>query len=188
MLKRIVSATILAVTLLINPIMSEAKKDILDGPVFLKVNIHYQYNGKDSKASYSNFTNPGAGHKILPVNTPVQIKNWKRGFLIINTETKEEIFFEYHEARMQMSVQDYLNKITSPAKVDLSNLSEKDMKGIKDGVASLGMTKNGVMMALGYPATHRTPSLESNTWIYWTNRFRTTAITFDEKGIVTGVQ
>lgn len=190
MFNRILGATILAAALFINPAISEAKKEnILEGPAFLKVNIHYQNNGKDSKASYANYTNPGAGHKIVAVNTPIQIKSWKRkGFIIVNTETNEEIIFEYSEERMQMTVEEYLNKITSPAKVDISKLSEKDQKGIKDGVASTGMTKNGVMMALGYPATHRTPSLESNTWVYWSNRFKTIAVTFDDKGVVTAIQ
>ncbi|NLD38889.1 MAG: outer membrane protein assembly factor BamE [Desulfatiglans sp.] len=190
MFKKIVGATILAAALFINPVTSEAKKDyILEGPVFMKVNIHYQNNGKDSKASYANYTNPGAGHRILAVNTPVQVKSWKRqGFIIVNTETNEEIFFEYQEARMQMTSEEYLNKITSPAKTDLSTLSEKDQKGIKEGIASNGMTKTGVMMALGYPATHRTPSIESNTWVYWSNRFKTIAVTFDDKGVVTAIQ
>lgn len=190
MFKRIVGATILTAALFMNPVISEAKKDfILEGPVYMKVNIHYQNNGKDNKASYANYTNPGAGHKILAVNTPVQIKSWKRqGFIFVNTETNEEIFFEYHEPRMQMNIEEYLNKITSSTKTNLSDLSEKDQKGIKDGVASTGMTKNGIMMALGYPATHRTPSPESNTWVYWSNRFKTIAVTFDDKGVVTAIQ
>ena len=40
------------------------------------------------------------------------------------------------------------------------------------------------MMALGYPATHRTPSLDSNTWVYWTNRFTTFEVNFNDKGLV----
>ena len=89
---------------------------------------------------------------------------------------------------MQMSIEDYLKKITSTSKVSLDNLSAIDRKGIKDGKAYTGMTKDGVMMALGYPATHRTPSPASNRWIYWTNRFGTIAVLFDEKGIVTGIK
>ena len=89
---------------------------------------------------------------------------------------------------MQMTVEDYLGKITSASKVDLSQLSEKDQKGIKDGLASVGMTKEGVMMALGYPATHKTPSPDSNRWIYWQNRFGTIAVTFDNQGIVSEIK
>lgn len=190
MIKKLIGALMLAVCLFFNPLISEAKSNyIIEGPVYLKFNIHYQDNGKDMKASYANYTNPGNGHKILRANTPVKVKSWRRkGFIIVNADTNEEIYFEYHEARMQMSAAEYLAKMTSKTKVNLSSLSEKDNKGIRDGRASVGMTKNGVMTALGYPATHRTPSLESDTWVYWTNRFGTIAIIFDKDGLVSRIQ
>ena len=190
MSKKILSMVImLAACIFINPLISEGKsKFIIEEPVFLKVNIHYQDNGKDCKASYANYTDSGTGHMVLAVNTPVQIKKWKRkGFIIIDTSNEKEIIFEYHKGRMQMSVDEYLTKITSASKVDLGKLSDKDRKGIKEGIAINGMTKNGVMIALGYPATHKTPSPDSNRWIYWTNRFGTLAVEFDGKGIVSGV-
>ena len=189
MLKKILSLSMLAICLFVNPLVSESRsKFIIEGPVYMKVNIHYQDNGRDCKASYANYTNPGAGHMILAVNTPVQIKKWKKGFIIVDTQNNKEILFEYSEPRMQMTVEDYLGKITSASKVDLSQLSEKDQKGIKDGLASVGMTKEGVMMALGYPATHKTPSPDSNRWIYWQNRFGTIAVTFDNQGIVSEIK
>lgn len=83
-----------------------------------------------------------------------------------------------------MPIERYLKYITSPSKISLNDLSEGDQKGVQRGKAYTGMTKDGVMMALGYPATHRTPSLKSNKWTYWTNRFGTIAITFNEKGLV----
>jgi hypothetical protein len=190
MFKRILSISILTICLFANPLVSKSGSDyIIEGPVYLKVNIHYQDNGRDCKASYANYTNPGAGHQILSVNTPVRIKKWRRsGFIIVDADTNREIYFEYNKGRMQMSIEEYLNKITSDSKVDLSQFSDKDRKGIGEGAASVGMTKDGVMIALGYPATHRTPSPDSNTWIYWTNRFGTIAVTFDDKGIVTGIK
>ena len=153
--------------------------------VYLKNNIHYQDGQKDAKASYANYTDPGAGHEILPVNTPVIIGKWRRGFLITNTENNKQIYFEFNGRNMNMSVEEYLEKITSPAPEPMDHLSDLDTKGIAEGRAYIGMTKNGVRMAMGYPATHRTPSLDANTWIYWTNRFRSVAIEFDDLGTVT---
>ena len=189
MFKKILCLSILTICLFVNPLVSESRsKFLVEGPVYLKVNIHYQDNGKDCKASYANYTNPGAGHKIMPVNTSVQFKKWgDKGFIIIDTQNNTEIYFEFHEPRMQMTREDYIGKITSASKVDLDKLSENDRKGIKDGLASVGMTKDGVMMALGYPATHKTPSPAGNRWIYWTNRFGTIAVSFDGQGIVSEI-
>ena len=190
MLKKISGIFIMVICILATPLVSEGwgSKFIIENPVFLKVNIHFQDNGRDCKASYANYTNPGAGHQILPVNTPVKIKKWKRGFIIVDSENNKEIYFEYSKRRMQMSIEEYLKHITSPSKVDLGKFSDIDRKGIREGKAYTGMTKDGVMMALGYPATHRTPSPDSNRWIYWTNRFGTIAVTFNEKGVVTNIK
>jgi len=185
MLKRILSFSILAACLFINPIVSSSSDYIIEGPVYSKVNIHYQCNDRDCKASYANYTDPGAGHQILPVNTPVKVKKWgRKGFILVNAKNNSEIFFEFSESRMKMSEEKYLNKITSPSKVSLDTFSDADKKGIREGKLGFGMSKTGVMMALGYPATHRTPSLDSNTWIYWTNRFTTFEVNFNDKGLV----
>ena len=155
--------------------------------VYLKNNIHYQHHANDNKASYANWTNPGEGHEIIPVNSPVKIGKWGKGFKIIKNEDGTEVLFEYHKKRMNMSIDDYLKLITSTSPISLDDLSEIDKNGIQEGKAYRGMTKDGVRMALGYPATHKTSSLESNTWIYWTNRFGTIAVEFNEQGIVESI-
>jgi hypothetical protein len=46
----------------------------------------------------------------------------------------------------------------------------------------------GIRMALGYPAAHRTPSLDSTDWVYWIDRFRTMLVQFSSSGIVIGIR
>ena len=87
-----------------------------------------------------------------------------------------------------MSVDEYIQLIASPTRVSLNKLSHIDRKGIKEGKVYAGMTKQGVRVALGYPAAHRTPSLEDNVWIYWRNRFQTVAVEFDPSGKVTHIR
>jgi hypothetical protein len=154
---------------------------------YLKCNIHYQQHGRDAKASYANWTDPGQGHMILPVNTQIEIGSFRGGFSIIALPTKNEILFEYNEKNMGMTSEQYLALITSPAPVKLDAFSEQDRKGISDGKAYVGMSKKGAMTALGYPAAHRTPSLDANTWVYWKNRFTTFAVQFNDKGLVSSV-
>jgi len=160
-----------------------------DGVVYLKNNIHAQRYSRDAKASYSGWVDPGEGHFILAVNTPVTIAVWKKpflklGFTLTDQNTGEVIFFEYKAKNMNMSQDEYIKLITSETKVSLSGFSKADQEGVKKGKAKKGMSKDGVRMALGYPAAHRTPSLKSKTWIYWTNRYKTVAIEFDENGKV----
>ncbi|MBE0500938.1 MAG: hypothetical protein IBX47_05795, partial [Desulfuromonadales bacterium] len=85
-------------------------------------------------------------------------------------------------------VDEYIALITSPEPVSFAKLSKGDNKGRTEGKAFVGMSRNGVLAALGYPAVHRTPSLDSSTWVYWGNRFRTVAVHFNEKGEVESIQ
>ncbi len=155
-----------------------------ENTLFLQNNIHAQAGSRDTKASYANWTDPGAGHIIIPVNTPVEIGGYRRGFTIKNLNDGRFIYFEYNSKNMGMSAEQYISLITSSKKVNLNELSEINQKGINSGKALVGMSKEGVKTALGYPAAHRTMSLKSNSWIYWRNRFRTKVIEFDTDGKV----
>lgn len=68
----------------------------------------------------------------------------------------------------------------------LRNLSAVDQAGIRAAKADVGMSKAAVLLAIGYPPQHRTPSLEDNLWTYWKNRFDRFVLEF-QNGRVTRV-
>ena len=157
---------------------------------FTKYNIHTQSkDGVKAKASYANYTDPGVGHVIIPAGTEINVtKHGWRGFVFTYDGGNKKVTFEFQKKRMGMSMDEYIEKITSPTPVKYAKLSKKDKKGIADGKAYKKMTKKGVMIALGYPAAHRTPSLDSNSWTYWTNRYKTLVVEFNDKGKVVQVR
>ena len=56
----------------------KANQTSIENPLFLQNNIHAQAGSRDIKASYANWANPGAGHIIIPVNTPVVFGRYHR--------------------------------------------------------------------------------------------------------------
>lgn len=157
---------------------------------YTQYNIHTQgKDGRKAKASYANFTNPGLGHVIVPAGTKILITGKSRKkFIFTYDNAKKKVVFEFHQPRMGMSIDEYLDKITSVEPTSLEGLSTLDHKGVAEGVALVGMSRKGVMAALGYPATHRTPSLDATTWVYWGNRFKTIGVDFDDAGKVKAVR
>ena len=175
-------------------------------PVYTKYNIHVQMvvsrNGERSyQASYSGWIDPGKDHAIVPPNTkvfyePAAGAAWtkfsqNKGFRLVVTDPgaiglqANTISFELNLKNMAMTEAEYLQLITSPTPVSLSGLSGKDLEGIKSGTVSEGMTKRGVMTALGYPAAHRTPKPDADSvWTYWRDRFKTVSVYFDSQGKV----
>jgi hypothetical protein len=59
-------------------------------------------------------------------------------------------------------------------------LSSLDQEGIRQGRALPGMTKQGVILAMGYPPEHATPSIESDDWKYWTGKLSTMHVQFQD--------
>ena len=153
--------------------------------VYLQNNIHGYTRGNDYHASYANYVQPDAGHFFIPVNTAVSVGKWRGGFTLTRKDTGQRVYFEYRSGNMGgMSVEAYLNIITGPRKVALNSLSATDRKGIEQGRVLKGMTKKGVRIAWGYPARHKTPSLEDNVWTYWRNRWVMKTVTFSNGKVV----
>ena len=157
--------------------------------VYNKYTIHTFQNERDIRASYANWTDPGPGHGRIPPSTPMTIEPWRNGFILHTKGTPPQtVYFLYDEGRMQLPVDAYIRLITAPQPVPPGNFNPADLEGIRLGRALPGMTKEGVLTALGYPAKHRTPSLDSPEWVYWKNRFSTLVVVFDPAGLVNHIR
>jgi hypothetical protein len=157
---------------------------------YSRYNLHYYVQGETCKASWMNWTDC-PGHAFLPYNTTFKmgISARRNSFELTAVETGLRILFEFSSPNMGgMSAREYFNLITSPTPVSYSNLSDADKEGIGAGKAVQGMSKQGVMIALGYPAKSLTPSTDLNTWTYSRNRFRQLKVIFDNDGTVGSVQ
>lgn len=128
---------------------------------------------------------------LLPRCTAVEITGLGRKKMKFRLkESNREYVFVKHKRSTPMSLGEYLGDFfTSKCDdADLKGLNKKDLAGIKTGRASVGMSKQGVLLAMGRPPHHVTPSLEHYEWMYWRNRFVRIAVTFDDNGIVSEVR
>ncbi|MBU1183380.1 MAG: hypothetical protein KKF00_14705, partial [Proteobacteria bacterium] len=63
---------------------------------------------------------------------------------------------------------------------DYYQATEADRENIKKGIITLGMSKKAVLMAYGYPPTHKTPLLTSDIWHYWYARLHKVNVYFKD--------
>lgn len=151
---------------------------------YTRYNLHYISEMGLHRASYANWTQH-VGHRVLPYNTRVQATFHPGGIEFLVADTGMRIGLAYNARHMGMSAWDYFDLITSPTPVTYDDLSAVDRQGITAGRARPGMSKQGVLIALGYPAPHMTPSLDENHWVYWKARRGSYAVLFDPDGNVT---
>ena len=76
------------------------------------------------------------------------------------------------------------DKLLAKTKVIISQFSSLEKKNIKEGTVAKGMSKQAVKVAIGYPPITRTNSLESDAWTYWSNRFRTFIVHFENNKVI----
>jgi hypothetical protein len=179
--------TLGTVALVITIFLVGLQTNALGGDIrYTKYNIHTQAARRGFEASYANYNyfRGGSGHMVIPMNTQIEIMRTGRGGFVFRLGEGRTCEFDFDARRMNMTVQAYIDLITSPGPVSTAGFSEIDMRGIKDGTAYRGMRRAGVLAALGYPARHKTPSLESDSWIYWKSKSDIVTVQFDPKGKV----
>lgn len=127
---------------------------------------------------------------LIPVCTPVTLleRNAKR-VLFRNDATGKTYEYYDHEAAGE-PFGDHLARYfgTACPRAALDALSELDRRGVARGRAFVGMSRQAVVLAMGYPPRRATPSLDAERWVYWTNRFNRVAVEFDETGHVLAVE
>lgn len=100
-----------------------------------------------------------------------------------------DVTYQYLYHKASGSFDDNIKKYFSNScdKSVVNKLNAIDKKRLKLGKVFKGMSKQGVILAIGYPPLRTTPSLDVNTWKYWSNRFNTFDVRFNEKGLITEI-
>ena len=124
---------------------------------------------------------------VLPRCTPVTIDaTSNKGIKFTVVSSGRQYDYAFHDSMVE-GPEKHLARYFGASCPEPTGLNPLDMKGIETGIVSEGMTKQGVILALGYPPEHATPSPDRDQWIYWKNRWDRFVVRFAD-GIVVGVQ
>ena len=134
-----------------------------------------------------NYQLPG----LIPVCsdvTVVKVSRKKLAFTYngIEFEIDYEDFTEGAGVSFQQAVQNYLGPACDKEK--MQSLDKVDQDGIRTGRPQEGMTREGVLFAMGRPPVHANPNLDATEWMYWKNRFAKMVIKFDASGKVSNIR
>jgi hypothetical protein len=185
--------TLLLTLLLISSYSLAKSKEVLDAngvdmltadKVYTIVNLHP--DEQNSRLYTVNYQLPS----LLPRCTEIKVKKFSRKKFIFEVPTRGKTYtYIYHKAAAE-DLKDHLKLYfgTSCDEAKVKRMSKKDQEGIKIGRPILGMTREGVLLAMGRPPKHVNPILDTYEWMYWKNKFARTAVTFNDQGIVTGIR
>jgi hypothetical protein len=125
---------------------------------------------------------------VVPLGSPAKVQSAARKTVTVLVGGTT-LRLQHAYGREQESFQQYLDKVlvAEDPKLKEARFPRSVQDAINDGRVERGMTREQVIMALGYPPTHRTPSLSAPTWTYWYNRWVTYQVAFDDAGVVANV-
>jgi len=72
---------------------------------------------------------------------------------------------------------------TDPA-ARIAALSAEEQQQVKAGELARGMSRDAVLLTIGPPPPHKTPSLAGKRWKYWQSKLSTFDVVFDDAGKV----
>ncbi len=143
-------------------------------------NIHYEKEDINDANYYVG--------SLLPLGSQAQVVDSGRSSIVFMADGHKLNLVQAYGTE-QESLQQYIDKVlvTVDPKLRLATFSADVQSAIRESRVEQGMTREEVIMSIGYPATHRTPSTSSNEWTYWYNRFVTYKVVFGADGRVTNI-
>lgn len=150
------------------------------GQVYSLTTLHADARGRISSVNYTNGTR-------IPICTPVEFGAISsRQARFTHAQTGQRFTYTMHRSA-RTPIDQQMARNFGTACPNTAAMSPEDQAGIQQGQVFPGMTKQGVIMAAGYPPEHRTPSLQQDTWRYWGSRKRTFEVHF-VNGVVAEIQ
>ena len=135
-----------------------------------------------------NYQLPG----LIPVCSEITVVKASRKGAVVQYNGQEfEIAYDGFTKGAGVSFQQALESIyfgKACDKAKMQKLGKADQDGIKSGQPKVGMTRDGVLFAMGRPPFHANPDLTASEWRYWRNRFSQMVITFGDDGKVASIQ
>lgn len=116
---------------------------------------------------------------LVPVNTEVKYVKAKGQDIFVTLPNGQELKIENVEPFSGENIDGIFSRTFGTEKVDLSQFTDEEKRAIALGEVEPGMRKSAVLVALGYPPKHKTPTLDSPEWRYWRNRFATFVVQFE---------
>lgn len=125
------------------------------------------------------------GKRIVPVGTPVRVTGYGRyrAHVELAGSGKQAIGNDYsRDLDMGTFAQRYV--VAEDPKIKLDSYPAKVREAITTARLLPGMTREQVLMSVGYPVSSENPHLDSKVWRFWRSSFAEFQVVFDDNGRV----
>jgi len=125
-----------------------------------------------------------SGKKIVPVGTAVKATGYGRQRVYVNLAGSKQALGNDYSRELDLPAFAARYIVADDPKLKLDGFAPAVRQAILDGRVAKGMTREQVLMAVGYPVTSENPDLGSKVWRFWASSFAEFQVMFDDQGRV----
>lgn len=121
-----------------------------------------------------------AGKRIVPVGTPLKVTGYGRyrAYVDVAGDTKQALGNDYsRDLSMEAFAKRYV--VAEDPKAKIAKFPPKIRDAITNAQLMTGMTREQVLMAVGYPVSSENPQLDAKVWRFWLDSFEEFQVVFD---------
>ena len=122
--------------------------------------------------------------RVVPVGTPVSVTGYGRHRVNVRIDGERQAIG--NDYSRDIGLADFARRyvVTEDPAAKIAGYPAKIQDAIKRAKITPGMTREQVLMALGYPISSENPDLSADLWRYWMSSFAEFQVQFDGNGRV----
>lgn len=154
-------------------------------------NFHYEKLG-EGKFKYRYWISDAnwSSLPMIPAGTPIRTKSYAAHRITVDIDVvyTQEMHLGLDYGRSER-IADWARKmiVQDDPRRRIANWPESVRHAVGAGKVAVGMTREQVIVSLGYPPAHETPSLDAERWKYWYGKLDSFLVVWDAQGRVRDV-
>ncbi len=181
MLNRLAAATLLAATALTATVVQAQRPSPPPGPM---INGYLCCNMRTYGDSISDINYDEQGTSIVAVGTPARITAYDFRWFSLDLGGKPQRIKNDYSRNITLPEFAQRYVVTQDPKQKMAAFAPAVREAILAAKVMPGMTREQVLMAIGYPIASENPSLDAPVWRYWRDSWSEFQVNFDDKGLV----
>lgn len=128
------------------------------------------------------------GKTMIPYGTPVKARGYGRYRVNVEIDGKRQSIGNDYSRDLDNAAFAKRYIVQDDPRAKLAAAPAKIREAVESARVTKGMTREQVLMALGYPISSENPNLDAPVWMYWLWSFSPYEVHFGPDGRVTGVE
>jgi hypothetical protein len=127
------------------------------------------------------------GKHLIPVGTPIKVTGYGRYRVKIDIDGKSQAIGNDYSRDLALDVFAKRYVVADDPRAKIAGFPKKTQDAIASARLIVGMTREQVIMSVGYPVSSENHNIDDKTWRFWLTSFGEFHVRFDDNNRVTEV-